>query len=309
MVSNDFLEPEERCGFYISKKRKCVWAKELELFEKFIEICDKHNLTYHLAGGSLIGAVRHGGFIPWDDDIDITMMRADYNKFIEAAKNELEEPFFLQTIGIDKGFYRNQIKLRLLNTTALPLHEWKDNLNIHQGIFIDVFPLDTIPEGKIEKFFFWKIERILKIILYNSVFHFSIYDYTLKSKIIYIICKQITNIIPPWKIAQAIDKYVQKYNNKKGYNHIGPISRWSNDENKIRERSWYEETITVKFEGIECTIPKGYNEILNKQYGDWQKPVNAPSEHASLFFDTENSYEKYLGKYDDYKDNKDIFKL
>ena len=80
------LHAEEICGFYVDEKMKLVWRTELELLKKFILVCEKYNLKYYMAGGSLLGAIRHNGFIPWDDDIDIDMPRDDYNKLLEIAK-------------------------------------------------------------------------------------------------------------------------------------------------------------------------------------------------------------------------------
>ena len=89
------------CGYPVDDTRKKVWAVELDIFKKFIELCERHGLTYYTFSGTLIGAVRHKGFVPWDDDIDIVMLRRDYDRFVEIAEKELEEPYFLQTTMTD----------------------------------------------------------------------------------------------------------------------------------------------------------------------------------------------------------------
>ena len=91
------LEEEIICNFRVSSKRKKVWKVELDLLNNFIEICNKYKLTYFAIGGTLLGAIRHKGFIPWDDDIDIGMPREDYNKLLEIAKKEFKNPIFFQT--------------------------------------------------------------------------------------------------------------------------------------------------------------------------------------------------------------------
>ena len=87
-----FIKEEVRCDFFVSEKRKKVWYVELELLRKFDEVCKKYNLTYFVEYGTLLGAVRHNGFIPWDDDIDIIMFRDEYTKFQEIAASEFTDP-------------------------------------------------------------------------------------------------------------------------------------------------------------------------------------------------------------------------
>lgn len=89
-----FLKPEVRCDTYIGIEMKQVWFAELQMLEKFIELCKNYHLAYQMVGGSLLGAIRHKGFIPWDDDIDIGMPRPDYDRFVEVAGKELKYPFF-----------------------------------------------------------------------------------------------------------------------------------------------------------------------------------------------------------------------
>ena len=97
------LNAEVICDFKVSTLRKKVWQAQLDMVKIFIDICDKYKLKYFAAGGTLIGAIRHNGFIPWDDDIDLMMPREDYEKFIKVAKEELKkEPYFLQHYSTEK---------------------------------------------------------------------------------------------------------------------------------------------------------------------------------------------------------------
>ena len=88
LFQDSFTQPEIRCGYYVSDSMKKVWAIELDLIRKFVEVCDKHGLRYFMDGGTLLGAVRHQGFIPWDDDADMIMPREDYNKLWYVAAEE-----------------------------------------------------------------------------------------------------------------------------------------------------------------------------------------------------------------------------
>ncbi len=97
------LSEEVRTGYTATTDIKELWAVELDLLEKFQELCRKHELRYFAIGGTLLGAVRHKGFIPWDDDIDLAMPLNDYLKLIEIEPKELKYPYFLQNYRMEKG--------------------------------------------------------------------------------------------------------------------------------------------------------------------------------------------------------------
>lgn len=151
MSNKEFsLKEEVRNGFTVSEKRKRVWLKELECLELFRNICEKHSLTWFVIGGTLLGAIRHGGFIPWDDDLDVAMPRADYKKFLNIASKELQPPFYLQTAGSDKEFYCGFSRIRNAETTALIHNQWTAKSKAINGIFLDIFPFDCVPDSTSE---------------------------------------------------------------------------------------------------------------------------------------------------------------
>ena len=96
-IEPTFLQEEVRNNYVISSNMKKVWAVELDLLKKFIELCEKYQLTYWVGFGTLLGAVRHHGFIPWDDDMDVWMPRADYERLLQLTPDVIGEPYFLQT--------------------------------------------------------------------------------------------------------------------------------------------------------------------------------------------------------------------
>ena len=133
---------------------------ELDILKQFINICNKENLQYYVVGGTLLGAVRHKGFIPWDDDIDVSMPRQDYEKFLTVAKKYLSEPYFLQTRITDKNTLFNYAKIRNSNTTFIEQSIKK--LDMNHGVFIDIFPLDYYPASKVKSFFlYWHIKILM----------------------------------------------------------------------------------------------------------------------------------------------------
>ena len=128
---------------------KRIQQLETDILKEFISVCQKLELNYFLLGGTLLGAVRHQGFIPWDDDIDIGMLRKDYEIFISKAPALLPSHLFLQTNVSDPAWYANFSKIRNNNTTFIETSS--AHLPIHHGVYIDIFPLDDYPENKIKQ--------------------------------------------------------------------------------------------------------------------------------------------------------------
>lgn len=127
-------------------------------------ICNRHNLKFFAIGGTAIGAVRHHGFIPWDDDIDVALKRDDYNRFVEYAKNELEDPYFLQLPTTDKYFYSPHIFLRNSNATCIAHGDGA--LKCNNGAIIHIFPLDGYTENLRYRHFI-KSQRIKHIVAFE----------------------------------------------------------------------------------------------------------------------------------------------
>lgn len=113
----------------------------LDMLVEFDAICKKHQLQYWLDSGTLLGAVRHQGFIPWDDDIDLSMPLEDYNKFLEIAQSELSNEIFLQNVKTDPDFKFDYTKLRSNRASIVEFHEKDRQVNYHQGVFVDIFPM------------------------------------------------------------------------------------------------------------------------------------------------------------------------
>ena len=128
----------------MDSKLRQLQLSELEILDEFVRVCEKHGLQYYLVGGTLLGAVRHQGFIPWDDDIDVAMPREDYDRFAEISARELAPQYFYQSPETDPYYFLTYAKVRK-NGTEVYEERFKA-ARFHKGVFIDIFPLDFCPK-------------------------------------------------------------------------------------------------------------------------------------------------------------------
>ena len=286
------LNAEEICGFYVDKKMKLVWRTELELLKKFISICEKYNLKYYMAGGSLLGAIRHNGFIPWDDDIDIDMPRDDYNKLLEIAKYEFTGHIFFQTTYTEENYVRPHAQIRNSNTTAIVSHE--KGLYFNQGIFIDIFPLDSVPKNKIKRYFHSNILKLISIILKAGVMINPVKNPSKLKCLAHYLVMPVFKLFDYKKLFHLFEDICSRYNNDKDL-PIGEISFDYRDK-CIWPRECFDDVTIKDFMGIKVACPIGYDAILKISFGDYMTPQQEPSYHGNIIFDTEISYKEYLEK-------------
>lgn len=283
------LEPETRNGYYISKDMKKVWAVEMELLKKLLEVCEKHHLKIWAEGGTLLGNVWHHGYIPWDDDIDMAMPRKDYDKLQSVAKEEFKKPFFFQS-GFTDIFPNGLSRIRMDRTTAILKHTIFQKH--HQGIFIDISPLDVIPDNHQELMMFLeeRDNEKEKLKLYCES-HLSLSNLKHNWNIFKI--KREINKIGYNTYFKKYDQIVKQFANS-DFKRVSIFS-WSPQSKYYRNRDWYHNTVYLQFEDIKMPVPADYDSILTKQFGDYMKPVKEPTMHGGfVILDPEKSYKYYL---------------
>ena len=128
-----FLEPETRCDTYISAGRKLAWKCMLDMLEEFIRVCEKYGFSYYAMGGTMLGAARHKGMIPWDDDIDVMMPRDDYNKIQKVLQAELPAHMFVQSTLTDPNYFNPHLKIRNVRTSGILMSYVQRGISFNQG--------------------------------------------------------------------------------------------------------------------------------------------------------------------------------
>ena len=224
-------------------------------------LCQKHNIPYYLLGGSCIGAIRHKGFIPWDDDLDIILTRENYNKLINVCKEELDPDKYYIQEGL-KDWPLAFSKIRLNGTY---LHEPEDEYasdNMH-GIYIDIFPMDNVPDSKtkaILQYFFAKyyLCYLLGLRKYKSA--------SFLKKLMIVAAYPLRNKI----LRKAIIKKIGKYNGEET-KFLGFFFGRTRYRNSITPRSIYGTPLYVPFEDTLLPVPEHYHEYLTQLFGDYMK--------------------------------------
>lgn len=263
--------------------------EELKLLKIFIDICEHLGLKYYLVCGTALGAVKYNGFIPWDDDIDVALLRPDYEVFISKGQELLPENIFLQNFKTDPAFPQIFSKLRNSNTTYIEKASAK--LPINHGIYIDVFPLDGYPrDPRVQR----KLERRKKNYKRKLSCAFEAERYLIGR----VICL-FNKIIGCHKRTHIIAKKYEKLISCFSVHDSDLLCNHGNWQGKLEYATkWqYGDGAWVDFEGLKLRIPENYDAYLTQKYGDWRAEL--PSEqqvghHYYEVVDCNNPYTKYV---------------
>jgi len=264
---------------------KRVWQVELDLLEQLLTVCRQQGLRIWVDGGTMLGAVRHHGFIPWDDDIDVAMPRPDYDRLIAMGSSLFSEPYFLQSAYSEDDYFRGHAQLRRSDTAAIRPSESYRSFN--QGIFVDIFPLDGVDsDAERRRQTIRNIRRVYK-----------------RLKAVHL------NVFYSGRWGQLF----RKWSSRREVSRVGRISYFKATEDLLRQHPvgeselWaelafsgdeimfdchiFDETVLMPFEHLQVPVPKGYDKFLRTQYGDnYMTPMKAPNYHGELVFDTEHTY-------------------
>lgn len=237
---------------------------QLLILKDIAAICEENGLTYYLCGGTLLGAVRHHGFIPWDDDLDITMYREDLNKLISIIQTSHTKKYFVQTFQADPNYTRYIPKIRLNHTVQLEKGQGQDG--IHTGVYVDIFPLDHVTKsdgiglhlrGKLLRLLFaFKTARCAKNKNTTSA----------KKKIIKII-KPLTYLVPMSLINRMFD-WVCTASSSEDAEFTTSFASHYLWKKQLVPNCVYGGGTFLTFEGEEFRVPSQYTALLTQVFGD-----------------------------------------
>jgi lipopolysaccharide cholinephosphotransferase len=258
----------------MSKLRE-IQLVQLQILTEFDRICKKNDINYQLFAGTLLGAVRHKGFIPWDDDVDVCMLRSEYDRFLEIAQQELDNEFFLQTTDTDPEYYHQFARIRK-NGTFFHQHKY-ERFDIHKGIFIDVFPLDAISDNV--------LARCIQLSLIRSVRYVYIQSSILQKrppldteqniclrfiKGLYRMLFKLPGFLPLRKLLDSL----YCCNNTKNRRYVTHLT------NGVQNKRWKKyriprddlsESIVFEFEGHRFPGPRDADACLTQLYGNYHE--------------------------------------
>lgn len=271
---------------------KDLQAKELLLLKELRRICDANNITYFLAYGSLIGAVRHHGFIPWDDDVDVCMNYPDYMKFKEVCKTQLGSDFFLQTDETDPNAGLSYFKLRLNNSTLII--DYLADRDMHHGINIDIYPVYNVPDNGFLRKLQLAASAVYMLFEAGQVPENHGGIMAVGSKFLLKVFRGKARVSLKNKCHRYMAKYENSHTKQKAMlfgnlnvcKHLYPAETFS-------------KAIKMSFEDGEFSVPIGYDTYLSMFYGDYMKMP--PKEKQGVKLDhivkisPDEPYEKFKG--------------
>lgn len=277
-----------------NKELKKLQDKNLELLIYFKKFCENHNIDFYLSGGSCLGAVRHNGFIPWDDDIDLLMKRDDYER-LEILWNTYADTSRYSCVRPNDKIANGNKYITIHDNRTTFIQKGREMFDANQGIALEILPIDGYPNKKYQRSLqiFWA----LIYSLYANKLPYKKYG-----KIVEIICntllKLVSNRSTQYKIFRFAEKQMSKYKIL-DCEHLAVLCTFKNISHKYSKKM-FDNPIYIQFEGVSMPIPREYDTYLRMLYGDYMKlpPLEERChKHECVYLDLDTEYLKYKGIY------------
>lgn len=276
-------------------KLAAIKKTSLEILKEFVRVCEENNLSYCAFYGTLLGAVRHKGYVPWDDDVDVAMPRADYDKLVEIAPAVFKEPYFLQTPESDEGcFYGGYCKLRNSNTTGI--EKRNEGQQCNQGIWIDILPIDFVPEDEHKREEQKKRIQLCQRLLMKKTYPEKrmLWDVSEWEEADYL---RFSNSFSREYLCKLLREAFMLGSGTE-CKKVAVLARyWGDREYTEYDKKDFEFLVPGKYEDIKIYLPVGYERCLAKDYGEDYALYPAEAyrvPHHIAVFDTEKPYVDYL---------------
>ena len=295
--ADSYFEEEVRDGFYISSKMKCCWAAQLEVLVEVDRICKKHNIQYFAEWGTLLGCIRHGGFIPWDDDMDIAMKRMDYEKFQKIVLAELPEGYEILWYDNNDNYW--DVMMRVINKNFVSYEpEFLDTFhNCPYPAGIDIFPLDYVTNNKDEENIQRELVELVKTVADSNGQGFLKED-ELEAFLCLIeeFCKQ--KIERDGKIKNQLYKLLTAlyalFGEEDG-DRIALIAQYLEGGYSVYPKECYADSVRMPFDAITIPVPMDYDKVLTLKYGDYMRNVRSGGGHEYPYMDKHDEFLKEHG--------------
>ncbi len=271
----------------------------LKLLKRFDQICSKFNILYSIGFGTMLGAIRHKGFIPWDDDVDIIITRENYEKLIRVPIEEYGDDFFLQTVNTDPGYPYNTARLRL-NNSSMIFDKWL-NAGFNQGIYIDIITLDNVPDNRLAES--WQKLQIIFFTPFRFLRNRNVF-FSGGKNIPTVLKKAIYAVFSRFPL-DKIYKHEVKVESKYSYRSTQRMAFLG--EGNLFLKKWYpvrpiqseymKDYCHIPFEDTKLMCSAYYEDLLKQWYGDYSKlppPEKRVVYHHPLYFSSTISYKDYL---------------
>lgn len=295
---DSYFEDEVREGFPVSSLMKRAWAAQLQLFDEIRNVCEKHGITYFAEWGTLLGAVRHGGMIPWDDDLDICMKRKDFQRFLSVVK-ELPEGCWIQDFRVSED--HDDLIAKIVNTRSNFLNE--KQLEIYHGFpyhcGIDIFVYDFFPADQKEKeeyiSLLQDIVKIVRLLSCREETREQISDEKLEQCLRRL--EDLCGITFDRKhsltqqIYELLETRIAPLYSEQESDELTNIPKFGINPEYRMPKSCFEESFEIPFEMTKIRVPAGYDHLLDHcKYGNYMNPVRADGMHDYPFYKELNEY-------------------
>lgn len=262
----------------------------LAIFKHVARICEQYGLRYFAIGGTAIGAVRHRGFIPWDDDLDIAMPIEDFNRFLQIAPHEL--PSYLRLCDVDEAPHNHQLFAKVCDERTTAIEPMESAFpDMYKGIWVDIMPMGGVPDKGIFRSAYLAL-HFSRFVINYSLRHPYQACLTKTARQGWIATAILRPFIDPARVRRKLFRQMSAYSFD-GSRYVGYT--WSRRLHRlIFPREWFAEQVLMPFEDTQIRMPAGYNEYLTQQFGNYLEPPPVPNQVAHrCYFDLDRSYADY----------------